>query len=673
MKKKYHHAMRKYLIAAISMSFITLICSVLLLTGVVNKTIVALIEFISSAAVVSYVSIIAKTRRKTISKYLESITGNDMDLSENLITSVPMPMAVCSIDGLIRWYNDRFSAIFTEKVLLNESLDECIDSLKWSDVLKYPEGKEIIENTNGKVYSVHWSIIKDRMNPNQMGDHFSVFFYLNDITLEKELRESYENEKVDIAVVNIDNFDEFAQKNDDNTTENAASKIRNAVVDWSNSINGVIKKTDRDKYFVAFEHQNLQNCTKDNFSGIIDRVLKIADDSKFPLSISIGIGTGGSLSQNEASARQALDLALGRGGGQVCLKNSNDFKFFGGRNTEYEKSTRVKARAVATALSDININSDNVNFMGHSNADYDCLGAAVGLQRTVRVLNKTPYIIHEHTAPAVETMYKDLKDVEEYAGMFVDEYDVFDKVTPNTLLIVLDTHRPSMLPAPKLLDNVGKVVLIDHHRRSTEFLSPCSLIYHEPYASSTCEMVTELLEYMNTGSALTKIEAQCLYTGIIMDTKNFMLKTGVRTFEAASYLRRLGLDTAAARRMFSSRLSDYKQKAEIVSNSILVLDEVAVSKTNKSHINMRMIASQAADEMLNLEKVKASVVVFPVDGGVGVCARSLGSVNVQLIMEKLGGGGHMTVAGATIPGIDIDAGASEAIRSIKEYLNERNG
>lgn len=672
MKKTYHHAMRKYLISAISISVITIICAVLLITNIANTTIVAIIEGISAVAVVSYIGYIAKTRRKTISKYLENITGNDMDLSENLITSVPLPMVVCSIDGLIRWYNDKFAAISTEKILLNESLDECIKSLKWSDVLKYPEGKELIENTNDKIYSVHWRILKDKITPNQMGDHYSVFFYLNDITLERELRKNYENEKVDIAIVNIDNFDEFAQKNDDNTTENTASRIRNAVVDWAKSINGVLKKTDRDKYFVAFEHQNLQNCTNDNFSTIIENVIQIADEAKFPISISIGIGTGASLFENEAGARQALDLALGRGGGQVCIKNSTDFKFFGGKNTEYEKSTRVKARTVATALTDLIRNSDNVILMGHTTADYDCFGAAVGLQRAVRSLNKTPYIVHEHISPAIEHMYNDLKGIEEYSGMFIDEFDISEKVTQNTLLVVLDTHRPSMLPAPKLLEQVEKVALIDHHRRSTEFLPSCSLIYHEPYASSTCEMVTELLEYMNVGSSLTKLETQCLYTGIIMDTKNFMLKTGVRTFEAASYLRRLGLDTAAARRMFSSKLSDYTQKAEIVSNSVLILDEVAVSKTRNTHINMRMIASQAADEMLNLEKVKASVVVFPVDGGVGLCARSLGSVNVQLIMEKLGGGGHMTVAGATIPGIDIDAGASEAMRAIKEYLNERN-
>ena len=309
---------------------------------------------------------------------------------------------------------------------------------------------------------------------------------------------------------------------------------------------------------------------------------------------------------------------------------------------------------------------------GHVSADYDSFGACVGLARAVREMGKNPYIIHERVAPAVEYMYDELKGVAEYASIFVDEIEVLEKITADTLLIVLDTHRQSMLPNQRLLERVEKVVLIDHHRRSTEFISPCSLVYHEPYASSACEMVTELLEYMNVGNAITKLDAQCLYTGILMDTKNFMLKTGVRTFEAASFLRRMGLDTVAVRRMFSNELDDYSKKSEIVTNSELISEEIAISKTYEIYANQRVIASQAADEMLNLRKVKASVVVFPIEGGVGYCARSLGTVNVQLIMESIGGGGHMTVAGATVMGIDVDEGVEKVRIAIKEHLSERN-
>lgn len=670
MKRTYSHAMRKYLASSIATAAMMFVFALLFILFDFNKYALSGVMLALSVLCVSYVVLLSKSRKRTIVKYLHNITGDDADLAENLITSVPLAMAVCSVDGTIRWYNSRFSAVFDGKRFEHENLDDCIASLKWSDVLKFPKGKELIEKIGGRTYSVRWRIMKDNMEPNRIGDHYSVFFYLKDITKELELLENYENERVDIAAVNIDNIDEFLQKVDDDTAERASSKIRSAIVSWSKSINGVIKKIDRDKYFVAFEHRNLKSCVDDNFS-VIENVIRIADEVKFPLSLSIGIGTGGTLCENEVSARHALDLSLGRGGGQACIKNDKEFKFYGGRNVEYERSTRVKARSVAAALSELMSHSDNVIFMGHQTPDYDCFGAAVGLSRAAREAGATPYIVRERVAPAIEYMYQEIKDVSEYSGMFVDETEVLEEITSDTLVVVLDTHRPSMVPSQKLLERAGKIVVIDHHRRSTEFISPCSLVYHEPYASSTCEMVTELLEYMNIGNAVTKIEAQCLYTGILMDTKNFMLKTGVRTFEAASYLRRLGLDTVAVRRMFSNTINDYVEKAEIVGASTMIAGEVALSVTDKKHTNMRQIASQAADEMLNLEKVKASVVVFPTDNGVGFCARSIGGINVQLIMEKLGGGGHMTVAGASIEGIDVADGVDEAERAIREYLDEK--
>ena len=669
MKRTYVNVTHKYMVTAVVSSVMMLVCALVALFW--EKYIAIAAGAVFALGAIVYITVVTRTRKRNIVKFLHHITGDDMDLSENLIMSVPMPLAVCSIDGVIRWYNDRFEGIFEDKKLPDESIEECITSLKWSDVLKFPNGRQTMEIIGENIYSVNWRIMKDRIKPNESGDHYSVFFYLKDITRECNLVRKYENERVDIATVNIDNFDEFMQKVDDEVAEMAASKVRAAVVNWAKSVDAVYKRLDRDRYFVAFEHQNMEKCIADNFS-IIENVMKIAEEVKFPISISIGIGTGGSIGENEVSARHALDLALGRGGGQVCIKYDNEFKFYGGRNVEYERSTRVKARSVATALSDLIKNSDNVILTGHVSADYDSFGACVGLARAVREMGKNPYIIHERVAPAVEYMYDELKGVAEYASIFVDEIEVLEKITADTLLIVLDTHRQSMLPNQRLLERVEKVVLIDHHRRSTEFISPCSLVYHEPYASSACEMVTELLEYMNVGNAITKLDAQCLYTGILMDTKNFMLKTGVRTFEAASFLRRMGLDTVAVRRMFSNELDDYSKKSEIVTNSELISEEIAISKTYEIYANQRVIASQAADEMLNLRKVKASVVVFPIEGGVGYCARSLGTVNVQLIMESIGGGGHMTVAGATVMGIDVDEGVEKVRIAIKEHLSERN-
>lgn len=667
MKKTYSHAMRKYMIAAITASTALIICAALLI--VFGSYIMAAVQVLLGLMILIPVLVIRKKRKDQVVKYLHNIINDEEGITENMIMSVPMPMVICSIDGTIRWYNDMFCDIFSDGKMMGETLPECVPEVKWSEVLKYPQGKEIEAIQGENTYSMRWRMLKDNMTPNKMGDHYSVFFFFKDVTREKQLEADYENDRVDVAVLNIDNYDEFIQKADDDVQDVTASRIRSAIAAWAKAAEPMIKKMDRDRYLIAFEHKNLEKLIEGKFD-IIEKVESIAEETKFPLSISIGIGVKGSILENEASARQALDMALGRGGGQACIKDDIRFRFYGGKSGEYERSTRVKARAVATALHDFIKNSDNVIFMGHQGADYDCFGAAIGLQRVVRMLGATPYIVKERVSPAIDTMYESIRTTEEYAGMFLDENEILEEITPDTLLIVLDTHRPSMLPCAKLLDKVSKVVLIDHHRRSTEFISPCSLVYHEPYASSTCEMVTELLEYMEADSAVTKMEAQCLYTGILMDTKNFMLKTGVRTFEAASYLRKLGLDTVAVRRMFSSSISDYARKAQIVSEAELITKNIAISKTDKPHNNLRMIASQAADDMLNINNVAGSIVVYKCENGIGFCARSLGGINVQLIMEKLGGGGHMTVSGAFIRDISLEEGVTRAKQAVINYMNE---
>lgn len=634
--------------------------------AVSGKYIAAVAELIVGVGVIVYAYLQIRGDRRKQKSYLNAVSENISDISEASLDSVPVALAICSVDGVIRWHNDLFRDMLGGKELFGEALENYIQELKWANVLKFPKGKTMQSRIGESVFALTWRMIKDTHSETE---HYSVFFYFRDITAEIHLRDAYNNERIDVAMINIDNYDDFLQRVDDDTAEEAASKMRGAIAAWSRESNAVLKKTDRDRYFAAFEHQYLDAYVKRDFD-IIKKIADVAKEFKFPLSISIGIGTGGSMYENEQSARNALDLALGRGGGQVCIKDDMHFKFYGGKSGDYERSSRVKARAVASALAELISGSDNVIFMGHASADFDCFGAAVGLQRAVRVLGKTPFIIHDDISPAIDNMYAVLEKTEEYRGMFVNGAEASERVSDNTLLVVLDTHRPVMLPCPELLDRIAKVVLIDHHRRSTEFISPCSLVYHEPYASSTCEMVTELLEYMNAGEELTKLEAECIYSGIILDTKNFMLKTGVRTFEAASYLRRMGLDTVAVKRMFSTGKAEYAMKSDIVKSSRIVANEIAVANTYTSAKNMRQIASQAADDMLNIKNVVASVVVYPADGGTGFSARSIGTINVQLIMEKLGGGGHMTVAGAFIRGIGVDEGVKKAEEAIKAYVED---
>lgn len=667
MKKAYPQVMRKYITVACIATSILMLCAVALF--IIKVYIMAAVQFVLAAVIFVHICIVRLQRKKSVMQYLHKIIEDDMGISENALMGVPLPMTVCSIDGTIRWYNDKFLLLFSENRLPDEMLDNCIRDLKWTEVLKHPNGEKMIKGPQEKIYRIKWCMLKDKIRPNQIGEHYSVFFYFIDITKEKQFETAYMNDRTDIAVINIDNYDEFAQKTDDDIVDAVTSKIRSAIIAWGKNGKAVIKKTDRDRYFAIFEHRYLQQYIDQKFD-VVEKVREITADVNFQVSLSMGVGTGGDLAANEVSARTALDMSLGRGGDQVCVKDLTQFRFYGGKNKDYERSTRVKARAVASAFVDFVKKSDSVIFMGHHAADYDCFGAAVGLQRAARALGKTPYIVFERNSPAVQKMYDEIKNIEEYRGMFVDENEVMEEITDNSLLVILDTHRPSMLPNSKLLQKTEKIVLIDHHRRSTEFISPCSLVYHEPYASSTCEMVTEMLDYMDVGRQITKMEAQCLYTGIIMDTKNFMLKTGVRTFEAASYLRKLGLDTAAVRKMFSMSLDEYSSEAAIVDTSVIIAPGIAVAKAYKEHKNMRVIASKAADEILNINNVRASLVAYPSEGGIGISARSIGDVNVQLICEKLGGGGHMTVAGAMLKNMNIDDAVSEIKKAVAAYVKE---
>lgn len=626
---------------------------------------------IAAGIIVETLALVIQTdRKKRVNEFIYNFFKDNDVVSSNAVSNLPVPVIVTHIDGSVRWYNECFSAIFDNKDMFGSVLETIIPDLKWSTVLKDGNNIDRQVHLKDRQYRVVGRMIKDNAEVASEEDRYSVYLYLIDKTAENEIQTLYDNEKADIAVINIDNYDDVLQRVNDNEQQMVVSKISGLISAWANEADAVVKKIDRDRYFVFFEHRYLDGYIKRKFD-ILDKVRAVGEEVKQPVSISIGIGTGGGLKANEASARNALELALGRGGDQVSIKDDTQYTFFGGKTREYEKGTRVKTRAVALALKDFIRSSDKVIFMGHSGADYDCFGAAMGLQRSVRSLNKQPYIVYDNNSPAISTLYNDIKNDGQYANMFIDTNTALEILTDNTLVVVLDTHRPSMLPCPQLTERASKVVLVDHHRRATEFLPHCSLVYHEPYASSTCEMATELLQYMDLGGTLTTTEAECLYTGILMDTKNFILKTGVRTFEAASYLRRLGLNTIEVKKLFNINKEDYDHKVEIVKTAEEIVPDIAVAKCYERFPNIKVIASQAADEMLNLNNIHASIVVYPADNGVGISARSIGDVNVQLLMEKLGGGGHTTVAGAQLRDITVDDAVMTVKENVKLYLSDK--
>jgi c-di-AMP phosphodiesterase-like protein len=665
MRKYYGQITKSYTKAAVISALLLIIGAVLFF--VTKNEIVILLEAVSGAGIFGTVLLLNRRRRESVNNFLAMMAKNSNSVSSNVMGSVPIPVVVTHIDGSVFWYNEKFSELFSNKDLFGISVETIIYDLKWSDVLKSASFYEKQVKVGENKYSLLAHTIQNKTSGISDEDKVSVYIYLIDMTAETELREMYENDKTDIAIINIDNYDDVLQRVNDNDQQHIISQIRRCVNEWGEEGSALVKSVDRDRYYVFFEHRYLSDYIEKKFD-ILYRVRKVGEEIKLPVSISIGIGVGKTLAETDSYARSALDMALGRGGDQVSIKDETQFSFYGSKARDYEKSTRVKTRAFASALKDFIKSSDKVIFMGHSNADYDSFGAAMGLQRAVRTMGKKPYIIYDNNSPAIGKLFDELHTVQEYKGMYVSGENALELLTPDTLLVVLDTHRPSMLPCPQLAERAAKVVLIDHHRRSTDFINPCSLIYHEPYASSTCEMATELLEYMNLSSSLTTTEAECLYTGILMDTKNFIVKTGVRTFEAASHLKRLGLNTIDIKKLFNVNKDEYDRRADIVRTADMVAPKIAVAKTYQKLPNIRVVASQAADEMLNIADTHASIVVYPIDNNVGISARSLGDINVQLIMEYLGGGGHSTVAGAQVKDKNVDMVVDEVTEAVSKYL-----
>lgn len=633
-----------------------------------SDNILDFIIFISGAVVLTVCAIIfTKKNRASFSEYVKMITEKKEGMSGDAISKFPLPMAVLKINGQISWFNDLFSEMVGSAELYNVVISDIMPDLKWSEILKSTGSIYTYSSYKGHRYNVVGDIIKSEFSTAEKPD-FTVLLYFIDKTETETLRKRYEDEKTDIAIINIDNYDEIFQKMDDSESQQTMAKINKYIIAWVSESKGVLKKTERDRYLVLFEHRYLKDYIQKKFE-ILERVRSLGESVKLPITISIGVGVGGTVLENNSYARAAIDMALGRGGDQAAVKDSTQYSFFGGIAKDYEKSTRVKTRAFSVALKDFILNSDKVIFMAHSGLDYDAFGAALGLQRAVRILEKTPYIVMD-SSPAVKRLKEEAQKIEEYGGLIISPEEAEEIITMNTLLVILDTHRPSMLPNPNLLNKTTKVVLIDHHRRSTDFISNTSLIYHEPYASSTCEMVTEIMQYIDSDKKLTPFEAKALYVGILMDTKNFTVKTGVRTFESASYLRRYGLNTSEVRKLFNSDKEDYVNRAKIVENSETIGNNMLVSVCKENYPNMRVISSQAADEMLNISGITAAFVLYKSDGEIYLSARSLGDINVQLIAEKLGGGGHSTVSGAQLDTKDFDEALDALKAAIDDYIKE---
>ena len=621
------------------------------------------------AALLFILNIIYKQRtEKNIYDMFEKMTLNAGEATRSSLLNFPLPTLVVDGEGNIKWYNKEFKSIFKENNLFDLSVAELFPDLKASSFFKDSE-KNILTDVSfeSRKFKVAGS---KTIEQNGADKNSVVVLYFYEITEFVDVKKKYEDEKTFECLLFVDNYDEVME-----TTKNAnvpllQAQIYKIINDWANENGGVLIKYERDKYCILFEHKIFDRFIKDKFD-ILNKIRSISEGNTIPATISIGIGLNGeNIFENDEFAKNAINMALGRGGDQVVIKDKEQFSFYGGASKEYERSTKVKARVVSFALAGLIENSSNIVVMGHKNADVDALGAAFGVYRMGKMHAKPVNIVLETYNQTVSTMLTRLENVDEYSGVFINSTQALSKVDDNTLLVIVDTHRESMLESPQLISKTKQIVVIDHHRRGADFVPNTVLVYHEPYSSSTCEMMTEILQYSKDKTSLTKLEAECLYSGMVLDTKNFTFKTGVRTFEAASFLRKQGVDTISIKTMFQLDFTSYVKKASIIRDAEIYKDNIAIGTYCEIEGDITTLAAVAADEMLNIKGITASFVLCRTENGVIISGRSLGGINVQLILEKLGGGGHLTIAGAQIEDITLDKAVELLKDAVEDYYNE---
>ncbi|MDD3303504.1 MAG: DHH family phosphoesterase [Clostridia bacterium] len=591
-----------------------------------------------------------KNRKYRIQELSQSV---DIVLKDSL-NLIDIPMVMLTSPTEIIWQNTVSKHIFPKEFIVDTAL--MIDKN-----LKQSETATVTSDIgNGEVYCAIGNYIK-----------FSSFncmliSYINK-TEENRLKNTLENTKIAVGIVFIDNYEETMQGLDELEKSEITSKILKVIREWVSENNGIVTKIDKDRFVIFVEKQYVDQMEKNTFE-ILQKVREITDVTKLPVTISIGLSYNESnLDERYAASSSALDIALGRGGDQVVVKKDKKFDFYGGVNLGLEKTNRVRARTISQALREIMLKSDKIYVMGHKNSDIDCIGASVGMYKMAKLLGKQANIIIDTKSnSSTKAIIDKIKTAKEYEDVFITVNDTKKLDFTNSLLIVVDTHKKSYLAYPDLLDEFEKVVIVDHHRRGPEFIDNALLTYHEIYASSTSELVTEILMYLDDIS-LTPIEAESLYAGIVIDTKNFIFKTGVRTFEVAAYLKKFGIDLTEVKQIFQNDFETYIAKVEIVKNAEIINGQIAISVCSEEYEDMPIIAAQAADELLSISGILASFVLCKVDEVVMISGRSMGDINVQTILEKVGGGGHLTFAGAQIAGVSLEEAKETLVSSINEY------
>jgi c-di-AMP phosphodiesterase-like protein len=638
---------------------------------------IAAAEYISAVVI----SILIFAKRRSFKHDMEKLmleTAHGLGAADiYALETFPLPVAVVSHDFKIIWYNNIFrSSVISGKDCYGNPLKSIIRGINKETISHLSDGIDVTYNEdinnvqNSAGLTKPASVRKYTVFGTARQDDCYTLYFIDNTSL-KDIAEEYANSKPIVAVIMIDSYDELMQNAKEGEKTEVVSMIEKLLTAWVSQTTGFLRHSDRDKYLFIFEERFFKKIVETRFD-ILDKVRKITVGDYMSASLSIGVGRGGkSLAENEEMARQALDMALGRGGDQAAVRNDEGgYVFYGGTAKAVEKRTKAKSRIIASALSELIDSSDNVLIMGHKATDVDFVGAAAAIYKAATLRGCDARIVLSKKTSLAKRLITKLED-NGFEEAFIEPEDSLFLVTPKTLLIIADTHCKGYVEYPELYKVCKTVMVIDHHRKMVDFIDNAVIFYHEPYASSTSEMVTELMQYI-ADKSVSKQEASALLAGITLDTRNFCVRTGVRTFEAAAYLRRKGADTAWVRELFSESIGDYKLRAELVASAEIKNNCAIVSNDNENFGAMRFIAPQAADELLSISGVWASFVVYRSENGVSVSARSMGRINVQLVLEKMGGGGHMTMAGVQISGKTVAQVTDILKDAIDKYLTENS-
>ncbi len=602
-------------------------------------------------------------------KNLENLNKRFDSLTKQAIFDMPFPLVVTDEKAKILWYNTPFINLFNEKDVIDSDLENLIGDIDIANILNSNGERTIPVELNKRFFNIYTNVVK---NKSEKGEGKSVLFYLVDNTAYQNLKDKYTDDFAIVAKVEVDNFDEAISSAPSEIRPLLIAEIDSTISQYFEEYDALVRKSDEDLYLVVMNFKSLRAIKEKKFD-ILDDLRDLNKGNSIPITLSIGVSSFGlNFKDAYVESDSSLDLALGRGGDQAVVKVEDNYEFFGGKSKAVEKRNKVKARVIGEALKQLIERSENVYIMGHKNPDMDAIGAAIGCLRATLNRNKEGYIVLENSNPSIDNLIDRMKEEEpEIYEKVISRETALNRIKHSSLLVLVDNHKPSFTECPELLEKTNQIVVIDHHRRGKEFVDNPVLQYVEPYASSTCELITEMLTYMSNDLNLTHFEADALMSGIVVDTKNFSFQTGVRTFEAASVLKRAGANMIKVKALFQDDLDTMVYRAEVIHNTKMIHDNIAVSRFDKESNNSVLVAAQAADALLDINGIDASFVLTINDGKTHISGRSRGEVvSVQLILEKIGGGGHLNMAGAQLDTTDLDEAEKILTEAIDEYLTD---